>query len=440
MELQDLENFSEEELLRLLEDPWTIKMMNLGQCFNGLQDFFWPLWKKLIGFSVLQLLVYHTCQFQYITERRAHIIVTALGVYLLLLQSNSTVNFVIPLINWAVFYISDQFMLGRNDRGKVCILISILSLIFWQVNLSAVAFSQIRGVIMIMCMKLISLTFDDLNPSMFENLAFVFNPSTVIFGPFIRLDQFRENFIRPNTTVKSLILVPIYSLIAFFFVFYSTCLTDFIPTDPQILGDFATAQSFRFSHFFVCYLSLTTALLGGFSFNFQVAGALQVEWPRSMGQVVVHWNYPMHQFLHQYVFRRVLSSGYALAMLASFAMSSILHGLNFQLSAVLTSLAFYAYVESIFRRKLSNFLGVCAMDRKCPEKCPHTHKENSFQALAINLIFTFLNIYHLIYLGMPFDGTLQETGYSFSHTISHWSRWNFSSHLIASFMLFLGLL
>ncbi|CAD5227828.1 unnamed protein product [Bursaphelenchus okinawaensis] len=431
--------YTDEELVELMEDPWKVKMANLGQCYEGIGLFYWPLWKRPVGFALVQLLVYVTAQFQYITERTAHIVVTVLGLYLLYTQSAVMGHFFIPIICWALFYGTDQLMLGRSDRGNLSLILAIICLWFWQINLSSEGFMQVRGVLMIMCMKMVSLSYDDLNPTFFEHLALVFNPATVIFGPYISLDQFRRNMVRPNTTLKSLLLVLVYSAVAFGFCFYSTCLVELLPSEPEMLEDFKNAQAFRFSHFFVCYISLTTALMAGFSSSFQVAGALEVEWPKSMSEVVIHWNYPMHEFLHKYIFRRLVHTNYALAMLATFAMSSILHGLNFQLSAVLTSLAFYAYVETVFRQKLGNLLNVCATGKKC-KKCTHQSDNTSVTAIAISLIFTMINVYHLIYLGMAFDGTEQETGYSYKHTISHWSRWNFSSHLIAVFMFFIGLL
>jgi hypothetical protein len=41
---------------------------------------------------------------------------------------------------------------------------------------------------------------------------------------------------------------------------------------------------------------------------------------------------------------------------------------------------------------------------------------------------------------MPFDGTAEEEGYSWTHTISHWKRWNFSCHLINLLAVFFGFL
>lgn len=50
--------------------------------------------------------------------------------------------------------------------------------------------------------------------------------------------------------------------------------------------------------------------------------------------------------------------------------------------------------------------------------------------MLINAMFVTLNMYHLVYLGMVFDGTADEEGYSYAHTIEHWRRWSFSSPLV----------
>lgn len=49
-----------------------------------------------------------------------------------------------------------------------------------------------------------------------------------------------------------------------------------------------------------------------------------------------------------------------------------------------------------------------------------------------NLMFSGLAIFHLAYLGLMFDmSDLQETGYSYSHTINKWAELGFASHWVA---------
>lgn len=215
----------------------------------------------------------------------------------------------------------------------------------------------------------------------------------------------------------------IYAILCLICVLYSTCFVEFFPKSPEILADYAAAQSYRFSHYFICYVSLATILLSGMPIGYQTTKLMAIEFPRSMGEVVVHWNYSMHEFLHKCkrpnddisllccldVFRQLLSYGYFVAIIGSFSMSSLLHvrkvfkldiylsiqGFNFQLTAVLISLAFYAYSEngkhlsylssshiviSVFRSKLSGRFGACIKSRPCPEQCNHPNKKvNKYQ-------------------------------------------------------------
>lgn len=113
--------------------------------------------------------------------------------------------------------------------------------------------------------------------------------------------------------------------LSLFFVLCSSCLTeqipDFISSNILIvfnketilkhycysfLRGFAIAQSFRFSHYFVCYFASATSQLGGIeSITNAKTKAIettkwrQVEWPNSFLDVVVFWNIPMHMFLHK---------------------------------------------------------------------------------------------------------------------------------------------
>jgi hypothetical protein len=63
------------------------------------------------------------------------------------------------------------------------------------------------------------------------------------------------------------------------------------------------ALSFRSSHYFVCFLSEASAIMSGFGhhedepWSLSVARPQFIEIPRSLVQVVVYWNMPMHNWL-----------------------------------------------------------------------------------------------------------------------------------------------
>lgn len=56
------------------------------------------------------------------------------------------------------------------------------------------------------------------------------------------------------------------------------------------------ALAFRTSHYFVSYMSEVSALLAGLELV-GVANPGSIEVPRSLGEVVVFWNMPMHHWL-----------------------------------------------------------------------------------------------------------------------------------------------
>jgi len=64
------------------------------------------------------------------------------------------------------------------------------------------------------------------------------------------------------------------------------------------------------------------------------------------------------------VFRTTISYGSFVAVLSTYVASSLLHGLNFQLSAVLLSLGAYTYVEYMLRQKLANTFRACILVRR----------------------------------------------------------------------------
>lgn len=114
--------------------------------------------------------------------------------------------------------------------------------------------------------------------------------------------------------------------------------------------------------------------------------------------------------------------------------SSLLHGLNFQISAVLLSLGFYTFIEYQLRNTLANVFDACIASKQCSlHKCEHSRTTvNCYWVTLVNVAFSALAMFHLAYLGLPFDrSSAQETGYNYEHTIEKWSLFGFSSHWVA---------
>src|SRR5262249_18062677 len=106
----------------------------------------------------------------------------------------------------------DEWLMGRKERGPVSILIAIGCIGTWQTQLEAHHFMQVRGCLMIMAMKLISFSFDDENCSITTRIAYVFNPSTVLFGPFISFRMFKKILLAPVSSLRCLLELSVFFL------------------------------------------------------------------------------------------------------------------------------------------------------------------------------------------------------------------------------------
>lgn len=164
-----------------------------------------------------------------------------------------------------------------------------------------------------------------------------------------------------------------------------------------------------------------------------------IELPRSLVEVVVFWNRPMHIWLKTYVFKRFVPYSRFIAVLATFAASSLLHGLSFRLSAVLFSLGYYTYIEFSLRAKLASAFNACVEARRC-RKCRHVSKDTVVVKLT-NLFFSLLAMFHLAYLGTMFDAQPEDDNMgSMESTLNKWSKLGYASHIIAAIMFVLNMM
>ncbi|KAK5977321.1 hypothetical protein GCK32_004353, partial [Trichostrongylus colubriformis] len=204
------------------------------------------------------------------------------------------------------------------SKGATTLCASIGSIICMQYLIPAQEFLMIRGILMIFAMKVSALAFDkgssctasDIIPI----LAYLFGPATSVFGPFHTFDDYMKSLNRRSIKeeVSSLFLSVTLVAMAFFFLAYSSCVSILLP-EGSTLTDYITAQSFRTSHYFVCMLSEGLAVLSGM--RLYTCSPFAVEVPRSLVEVVVAWNIPMHRFLHSCAFRCVYELGHAGAVI-----------------------------------------------------------------------------------------------------------------------------
>lgn len=342
------------------------------------------------------------------------------------------------LVGYSILILANYIL--RQYQGIVSVFTCFTFLIICELFFAEkIMWHRIRGSQMLLSMKLISLAFDTgsvekVMPPPIATFGYLFHPGTVIFGPWVSYSTYITS--KENKRVDWSWFLSILQSLAFSFAFLtvSTCWTSwfFQSTPWKWIDAYRDALSFRSSHYFVSYMSEATALLSGLRVS-SVVSAFDIEIPRSLVEVVIWWNVPMHYWLKTYVFKTAKPLGEFSAILLTYAASSLLHGLNFQLAAVLLSLGFYTYIEHVLRKKLAKTFKACILARKCRQNCDHIYKSTHLYVVATNLAFGFLSMFHLAYLGVMFDSSssIEEEGYNMSHTLEKWSQLNFSSHWVA---------
>uniref|UniRef100_A0A915Q406 Protein-serine O-palmitoleoyltransferase porcupine n=1 Tax=Setaria digitata TaxID=48799 RepID=A0A915Q406_9BILA len=375
-----------------------------------------------------------------VSESMLHLSFTASGLFVLGTQNNFLLSICVYI---ALIAVLPYYKFRFNNQTKLMVLLySTGMILIWQYFLTAEEFMSVRGILMIILMKIISLSFDLINElyevTLLHLLSYVFDGSTVLFGPWITYNQYQDSLHLKELKVEiaNCFRALSYVVLSLLAVIYSSCITDSFTEWPYI-GAYFVAQSFRFSHYFVSWFSAGTSLLSGVDSGI-VADFIHIELPRSLVDVVVSWNIPMHRFLRQYIFGEIKKYGSAPAIFFTYIMSSLFHGINFQVSAVLLSLGLYTYAETRLRSKLSYVTDSCVRARKCGRECHHTWNENALSTLAVNMVFQILAVVHLVYLGMAFDDTTAEIGYSWRHTLSVWADSYYFSHVIGFLTLLLS--
>ncbi|KAK0404308.1 hypothetical protein QR680_017389 [Steinernema hermaphroditum] len=416
----------------LAENP----LENARRCVPGVFESLWRQIAVLLLCSLLQGVVTPLRRSRPTTHNA---LLCLLGILCLvyILPSPTTVSIVVAYV--FAFAAVKSIFGGRNHFGVLSAVFSILFLLGCQNLLDDAVFVAFRGALMIQIMKSVSISF--YAPSKVAEVplsslfAYLLNPGTLIFGPFVTFDEFSTSeglWTRGFQKVAKALGAFALSLV---FLFSATCLVEellqTLTAAHWILDAYKTAMSFRFGHYYICQLSFALCRLAGVETG-PVTDWMAIEIPRSMVDVVVGWNVPMNHFLHKC---ECLSPS---PHVVPFQACSPTCGFNFQLTAVLLSLGLYSFAEHQFRQALSRRLDACVKARRCAEECPHAHKSLALQTAPTNFAFSALAVFHLVYLGMVFDNSDGEAaGYSMTHTLSKWAEWRFSSHLVAVAMLLL---
>ncbi|XP_041974354.1 protein-serine O-palmitoleoyltransferase porcupine [Aricia agestis] len=378
---------------------------------------------------------------------------------LLLLYQNIGIAFVWTIGLCVGSYVCIALLSQLTDRWKgfimsVMIISFLLSCEVYVLNPKM--WQQIRGIQMIAAMKIISVAID-LDRNMFKQMlnplefgGYVFCPANSILGPWIQFHAYNQ-YLNVKFLCRRWIKIIVLKLLeSLFFLVLSNCIVPWYIDDDtsKWLVAYRDAQSFRMSHYFVSSMSIVSMTSAGFGLtndchlDLQVTKPLFIELPRSLVQVVIFWNIPMHQWLKNYVFKPCQTCGQFAAIFLTYVVSSLLHGFNFQFSAVLLSIGTFSYVEYNFRYKVASALEVCCLANPCVKQCEHKYKKNSFLAMFVNTIFSIVTIIHLAYLGVMFEASfaIQESGYSYYHTMNKWENLNYFSHCLAAFMFVIYLM
>uniref|UniRef100_A0A3P8WWX1 Porcupine O-acyltransferase n=1 Tax=Cynoglossus semilaevis TaxID=244447 RepID=A0A3P8WWX1_CYNSE len=312
---------------------------------------------------------------------------------------------------------------------------------------------KMRGSQMVVAMKAISLAFDldrgvvTSVPSPVEFMGYIYFVGTVIFGPWISFNSYKDALEGHKLSFSWFLKVSFSWVKSQLCLVVSNCVAPYLfPYFIPVYGDkllrgwflaYENSMSFHFSNYFVGYFSETTATLAGAGFteekdnlkwDMTVTKPLSVEFPRSMAEVVTSWNQPMSCFLHTYVFRSALKFGAFSAVMMTYAASALLHGLSFHLGAVLISLGFITYIEHVLRRRLAVVLNACVLTKKCRPNCTHRNKK-ALWVYLINVAFSALAVLHLTYLGSVFNSSVDYDDVT-HHTIQKWSELSWSSHWV----------
>lgn len=323
-----------------------------------------------------------------------------------------------------------------------------------MLQLNVVEWHKLRGAQMVLVMKGISIGFDvDTKklpqlPNFVEVIGYFLCPANSSLGPWIPHSEYVEIFKknRKNSNFHFTYWIFVNLLISIICVLCSNCLIAYIIVDSswKWIMAYRDAMSYRFSHYFVIFLSQSMMLMAGYQedhnkvLGYTITKPWQIEVPRSLVGVVVVWNISMHRWLKTYVFRTLRKYGAFKAILSTYVISTLLHGLSFPIAAVLLTLGVATYVEYRLRKSFATIFDACILANSCSPNCNHRHKWRHPVVLVTNLLFGFLAMLHLTYLGVMFDAFAHadENGFSYQDTLDKWSSLYFLGHwLIFSFYI-----
>ncbi|XP_066152869.1 protein-serine O-palmitoleoyltransferase porcupine isoform X1 [Euwallacea fornicatus] len=374
-------------------------------------------------------------------EALFHSLSSSFGIYMLLttVQSNTglIVVFASVLLSYAIVkYYRFSILRGHfeqdisNLKNRIHVPVVQYALIatfllFQHVFLEKETWLEIRGIMMIFSMKLIS-TVADLPlqnfPNFIQYCGYMFCGGNVLFGPWISYEHYLMQAKFPTKkNVYWLCGVIKSTLLCLFFLTVSNCWLNYLISENAVilLRSYKEALSFRAGHYFICYLSETTMLAAGWKnpnfhfdekyWHFPITDFMSIEFPTSLALVVINWNKPMHEFLKKYVYRKWLRAGRFLAFLLTFIISSLFHGFELKVSTVLISLGIFSYLQMALRDYIAQAFDICVRVRSC-NSCQHQIKRDNIVCRLCLLVFSIFSVLHLIFVGVIMDESTDQVG------------------------------
>ncbi|XP_011553761.3 protein-serine O-palmitoleoyltransferase porcupine [Plutella xylostella] len=387
-----------------------------------------------------------------------HSLSLMIGILLLYLNIGQPIIWTLGITFGSYIFIVTLSLVTTRWRGLLVSLGMVTFLISSEIFIvNPKMWQQIRGIQMIATMKIISVAVE-LDRGLFKSMlnpiefaGYLLCPANSLLGPWISFNKYNHYLGVRFLSFRWIKIISINLFLSMLYLVLSNCVVPWYIDDDasKWLLAYRDAQAFRMSHYFVSTMSVVSMISAGFGLSNDCRSEVQVtkpyfiELPRSLVQVVVYWNIPMHKWLKNYVFKPCQPYGQFTAILVTYTMSSVLHGFNFQLSAVLLSIGTFSFVEYNFRVKVAAALEVCCLANPCIKQCNHKYRKGSFLTLFVNFLFGLITVTHLAYLGVMFEASfsLQESGYSYLHTLSKWENLNYFSHGFVAFLyvIFLAL-
>lgn len=392
------------------------------------------------------------------SEKRFHMLTTLTGlcfIYMCAFRFNEEAYHVLPLVYGAYILLHTFKTLNLNVGyciGSVIVPVLIAYEFGYQ---NHAAWLKIKSVVMVAMMKVISLAFEMNDPkskhqnipSILEYSGYIWCPGNSVLGPWISYKDYVERFHkRPKLSLQWLISIFQYTVTALLFVVLSNCVVTYFITDSvnRYVLSFRDALIFRLSHYFISYLGSAAMVAAAFNSNeenngkwkYTITNPIEIEVPRSLVSVVINWNIPTHTFLKKYIFAGFLPYGNFTAVLMTYLVSSMLHGLNIEVSMVLLSLGFFSFVQFKFQDVVASFINCCTRVRAC-RHCRHTNKY--YMRPIFNFLFMATTVVYLAYTGclMTTINHIANADEVFDSVVARWQGVNLYGHYLALASVFL---